>query len=201
MTRAGRSERFWHGYLRSRQFALPASGTPLRHPVAFSPGLFCAIHPIQRAVGHEILCISFECRNVRAMKGSQFLSFASSGPDRGAGRVDEVGPPCGMRHEVQRGVEVRGATPSVTSHGPVDEDAELVDVVFHRAIGQKSPLSPQERGILLLRVQFAMSMEDVCLALSLSASEYRSAMQEAERKLKVMLAGERAARARLSRGG
>lgn len=75
---------------------------------------------------------------------------------------------------------------------PANREEELVERVFDEATGPRSTLSAQQRGILLLRVRCALSVEDVCLALSISRSTYHRCMKSAEDELKDMLARVRA---------
>lgn len=75
---------------------------------------------------------------------------------------------------------------------PADREEELVELIFDHATGPRSSLSPQQRGILLLRVRCALSVEDVCLTLSISRSTYHRCMKSAEDALKAMLARARA---------
>lgn len=70
----------------------------------------------------------------------------------------------------------------------VSRETELVEMVFDLATGPRSPLSPQERGVLLLRVRSEFSVEDVCRTLSLSTSEYYATMKSAENVLQILLA-------------
>lgn len=78
---------------------------------------------------------------------------------------------------------VRAEAPEV-----IETEDELVERIFDEATGPRSPLTPQQRGILLLRIRCAMSVQDVCLALSILPSNYARLMKEAEDTLKAMLA-------------
>lgn len=70
----------------------------------------------------------------------------------------------------------------------IETEDELVERIFDEATGPRSTLTPQQRGVLLLRIRCAMSVEDVCLALSILPSSYARLMKEAEDTLKAMLA-------------
>lgn len=152
------------------------------------PPFFCAVHPVQKAVGPGVLCFSRESRIVRTMKASQSSSFAN--PGGGSGDSMHIADAAAL-HPVGGAVGRFEQVDVVVASGPGDAETDLVQAVFEKAIGRQSCLSPQQRGILLLRVVYAMSVEDVCLTLSLSPSAYHNGMREAEHQLKAMLARER----------